>query len=123
MRSARESCCDFPTAAVILGGFQAEKCDQVNFKERGITHLLLLGLYRSSQFNKTVQLRIATQDVDTYNMYTHLEKIHAFIDAGRRLGKVLVVDHTGKGECLFVFCAELMRMGFTFDDAERIMRR
>lgn len=102
---------------------QAEKCDQSAFRNRGITHMLLLGMYSKAKFPKTVQLRIATQDVDTFNMYTHLEKIHAFVDQGRSLGKILVVDATGKGESLFVFCATLMRVGFTFDDAERIMRR
>jgi hypothetical protein len=56
-------------------------------------------------------------------MYTHMERINTFVTEARRLGKLLVVDSTGKGESLLVVVIFLMRLGFSFEDAENIMRR
>lgn len=122
--------------------------DFPTYRERGITHMLLLGDFWKHQFTKMVQLRIPSQNIDSYNMYTHLEKvwlsltlrrtvawfshptptptpvkIMAFIDAGRALGKVVIVDNNAKSEGLVAFIAYIMRMGFSFEDAERIMLR
>ena len=56
-------------------------------------------------------------------MYTHMERIMTFVLEARRLGKLLVVDATGHGEALLVVVIFLMRLGFSFEDAELIMQR
>jgi hypothetical protein len=102
------------------------------------------------------------QDVDTYNFYTHFERVYTFVDEARRIGKLLVIDkcvrvagilspcgvavlapppprvvkltgaamcgvpcggRSGKSEALTVAVMYLMRLGFQFDDAERILLR
>ncbi len=178
---------------------QAQQCDPLSFRERGITHILLLGLFHNIRFLKTVQLHLQTQvrgaglccrrtewcpapllcvtrmvcvrvracvcwhqDVDTYNFYTHFERVYTFVDEARRIGKLLVIDkcvrvagilspcgvavlapspprvlkrtgaamcgvpcggRSGKSEALTVAVMYLMRLGFQFDDAERILLR
>ncbi len=46
-----------------------------------------------------------------------------FVLEARRLGKLLVIDASGHGESLAVVVIFLMRLGFSFEDAELIMQR
>ena len=48
------------TGAVVTS-WQASMCDQTVFRDRGITHVLILGFFTTLKILKTVQLKISSQ--------------------------------------------------------------
>lgn len=61
-------------------------------RKRRISHLLVLGGHTPHTFVRTVQLTIRTENKPTFDLYTHLPRMAAFIREGKRLGGCLILD-------------------------------
>lgn len=68
-------------------------------------------------------MSVTTVDANNMDMLSHTRRLLAFVENGRDVGGVLLVDKSGGAEAAYLFLAILIKMGLTLVDALKYMKR